>query len=374
MASIFKVGSVWCVDVYKKGRIRCGKDRTEAHNIHRNIDRLEKCLNFNTPLPSEVEYWLRTIDKKMRTKLVNMGLVVSKVSDVAELCEKWIRTRPDHCLYTHTKRNIVEFFGEHVLQDISKADATMFRKWLLESGRKGGGKLSEATVARRVKAVRSAFEFAVASNWITENPFAEIKAGSQVNSTRSFYIEPSVVAKVMNELPCAELRLVFALARWGGLRAPSEVNCLKWSDVNFDTSTLRIESPKTGLRTCPIFVELRPYLVESFEIAKPGEIYCCPELHKRDGNREHYVKPWRRALKRLNIAPWPKIAQNLRASRATEVANQFGPKAESAWIGHGELVAMRHYLMVTDDVWNRATGQNHLDNTQNRENGSVILP
>ena len=62
------------------------------------------------------------------------------------------------------------------------------------------------------------------------------------------------------------------------------------------------------------------------------------------------------AIKRVEgLEVWPKLFTNLRASRATEIQAQYGPKAESEWIGHGVEVAMQHYVMVTDDTWVRAS-------------------
>ena len=40
---------------------------------------------------------------------------------------------------------------------------------------------------------------------------------------------------------------------------------------------------------------------------------------------------------------------NMRAGRATEVARDYGVKAESVWIGHSEEIAKKHYLMVTGE-------------------------
>jgi len=47
----------------------------------------------------------------------------------------------------------------------------------------------------------------------------------------------------------------------------------------------------------------------------------------------------------------------MRASRATEVHNQYGAKKESLWIGHSEKIAMKFYLMVTDEDYAIAAGK-----------------
>jgi integrase len=73
-------------------------------------------------------------------------------------------------------------------------------------------------------------------------------------------------AKVLEACPDVEWQLIFALARYGGLRTPSETLALKWSDVNWEARMFTVRSPKTehpedgGIRVVPIFKELRPYL------------------------------------------------------------------------------------------------------------------
>jgi len=52
---------------------------------------------------------------------------------------------------------------------------------------------------------------------------------------------------------------------------------------------------------------------------------------------------------------------NMRASRATEVARQYGSKAESVWIGHSETVARKHYLMVTEEDYTAAASGKRVD-------------
>ena len=44
-----------------------------------------------------------------------------------------------------------------------------------------------------------------------------------------------------------------------------------------------------------------------------------------------------------------KLWQNLRASRATELAGVFPGHVASAFLGHSERVAQKHYWQVTDE-------------------------
>ena len=63
-----------------------------------------------------------------------------------------------------------------------------------------------------------------------------------------------------------------------------------------------------------------------------------------------------RIIRRAGLEPWPKLLQNLRASRATELANEFPAHVVAAWLGHLTLVANKHYGQVTDDDFAKAAG------------------
>jgi hypothetical protein len=88
-----------------------------------------------------------------------------------------------------------------------------------------------------------------------------------------------------------------------------------------------------------------------------------------DSENQEYVINRYSDRKRLNVAhSFTKIAEraglgkivrpfdNMRASRATEVYDEWGAKKESLWIGHSEKIAMKCYLMVTDDDYAEAAG------------------
>jgi integrase len=59
-------------------------------------------------------------------------------------------------------------------------------------------------------------------------------------------------------------------------------------------------------------------------------------------------------LKRAGIQPWPKLFQNLRATRSKELRRRFDPKIVAAWLGHTVDVADRHYYQVNDDDFREA--------------------
>ena len=59
-------------------------------------------------------------------------------------------------------------------------------------------------------------------------------------------------------------------------------------------------------------------------------------------------------IKRAGLKPWPKLFQNLRSTRETELAETYPIHVVCAWIGNSEAVAKRHYLQVTESHFARA--------------------
>jgi hypothetical protein len=59
-------------------------------------------------------------------------------------------------------------------------------------------------------------------------------------------------------------------------------------------------------------------------------------------------------IRRAGLEPWPKLWQNLRASRQTELEKEFPLHVVCAWIGNNERTARKHYLQVTDEHYDQA--------------------
>jgi len=101
----------------------------------------------------------------------------------------------------------------------------------------------------------------------------------------------------------------------------------------------------------PIFPELRPYLEELFEQAKPGAEYVITRYRDPTVNlRSQMLK----IIRRAGLKPWPKLFQNLRSTRETELAEVYPLHVVCAWIGNTPRVAKDSYLQVTDDHFAKA--------------------
>ena len=107
-------------------------------------------------------------------------------------------------------------------------------------------------------------------------------------------------------------------------------------------------------REIPIFPELRPYLEQAWdEVGDDGAEFVIRRYRDPSTNlRTHLC----RIIRKAGLEPWEKVWQNLRSSRATELAKEHPAYVAAAWLGHSTLVAQKHYWQVTADDFSKAIG------------------
>jgi hypothetical protein len=167
-----------------------------------------------------------------------------------------------------------------------------------------------------------------------------------------FFVTRQIADKVIDACPDNQWKLLFALCRYGGLRCPSEVLALKWSDIDWERNRIRVPSPKTEhiegkeSRMIPMFPELRPLLLDVLDEAEEGgSEYVITRYRDSNVNLRTQLK---RIIARAGITPWPKLFQNLRSTRETELAEEYPLHVVCSWIGNSLSVAKEHYLQITD--------------------------
>ena len=346
----------------------------EAEGIKTKVEALLASKVSGCPWDNELARWVAALPDKLAEKLANSGLIPGCRSTAGDtlgpFLEAYLVKRSDvkggtKVTYGHTCRNLLGFFGaDKPLRAITKGDADDFRRYLFDQ------KLATATVNRRCGAAKTFFRTAVRHEMIPRNPFEELKATVHGNRERMRFVTLDTIQSVIDTCPDFEWRLLVALARYGGLRVPSEALSLRWEDVDWEHDRIRVISPKTAhhpgreSRLIPLFPELRPYLEEAREQAEPGAEYVIalwrhaaektPTGWKSCNLRSQFQK----IIRRAGIEPWPKPWQNLRSSRETELAETYPIHVVCAWIGNTKSVAMEHYLQVTEDHFQQAIGSN----------------
>lgn len=202
------------------------------------------------------------------------------------------------------------------------------------------------------------FYNAVRKKLIEENPFADLKSTSIPNKSREYFITNEETKRVLDVCPDAEWRLIFALARYGGLRTPSEPYALRWDDINWADGRFYVRSPKTERyegkegRIVPIFPQLRPYLEECFELAEDGAEHV---IVKHRVGSCNLLTTLQRLITQAGLNQWPKLFQNLRSTRETELLQEgFQLQTVVAWLGNSPTVALKSYLQVREDDYQKA--------------------
>ena len=148
------------------------------------------------------------------------------------------------------------------------------------------------------------------------------------------------------------------LARFAGLRMPSEIRDLRWSDFDAAGRTLTIRSPKTahhkagGVRRVPVF-PLLMRLLEEHRVSAGDSEYLMPTLRCYSALSVRM----RRVIRHSGITDYPRAMHNLRLSCISEwvVAERRDLVTVSEWAGHTIQIMSQHYLrQINADSASRA--------------------
>lgn len=362
------------------------KDQTTT--VKGMIERLVKSKATGTP-DAVSAAWLAGLGGVAYGKLVKVGLAEPRIVStpepeaepvqergvcIGDFLDGYLKDRDDlkpnsRLVYGHTRRTLIEFFGrEKALKDITEYDAEQWQRYLMREG------LSKATVRKRTANAKVFFRVAVKQKLIASNPFQDLKSTSVGNDDRLYFLSRQDAERVSGACPGTQWRLIFALCRFGGLRCPSEVLALRWQDVNWEQGRILIHSCKTEhhegheTRLIPMFPELRPHLLAAFEEAEPGSEYVITRYRRANQNLR---TTFEKIIKRAGLQPWPRLFQNLRSTRETELAESHPLHVVTAWIGNSKAIAAKHYLQIRDEDFERAAqdpaGAAHRTAQQNPE-------
>ena len=371
MASVNKDSKGWRIEFTLPGQgrkpLRLGKAIGEksAREIGRHIERIVESKKTGLPPAADTQNWLLGLPDKLRNQLIRLGLIEDSGRRASNLLggflSEYLSSRTDIEKSTKTnletaKRWLVEFFGEQrELDSITPGEADQYRIWLGSVG-----KQAPNTVKRLCGRAKQFFRAALRQRVIRENPFHGMKkliVGASP-SERIEHIDAVTAQRVLDACPNTHWRAIFALARYGGMRVPSEIVLLRWADIDWTTGKILVNCQKTKkhegkeVRITPLFPELRREL-EAWraEAPKDREFVLKPAISPKTNLRTGLIK----ILKRAGIKPWPKLYQNLRSSRVRELRNKnYRENIVAQWLGHSVKIADEHYDQVTDDQFRRA--------------------
>ena len=363
----------------QRKRVRLGKIlHDDARAAKRGIERLLICQQHGLELDADTAKWLTALSNEIHSRIARHGLCAGRIqkdesaATLAAFIDRYIESRaiekPNTLRnYKVTRDHLVGFFGENkLLAAINSGDADDWRQMLLKQR-------AAATVSREVKRAKQFFRAAERKEIIAKNPFADLPTPAQVNTSRQRLVTRETIEKVIDACPDAEWRLIVALARYGGLRCPSELLTLRWIDVNWEDSRLTIRSSKTEhhpgreSRTIPMFPEIRRHLEVTFDEAEEGAEYVINRYRTTNTNLRTQLQ---RIIKRAGVEPWPKPFNNLRSSCETDLCERFPIHVVTAWLGNTTEIAIKHYLQVTNEHF-RSAAESAADSQQKAQQQDV---
>jgi integrase len=312
---------------------------------------------------SELTDWAAELSERQAEALERHGITTRRRREEKTLggfLDAYMLSRTDvkpptaYQLNTVINHLVACFGADKLLNSFKVSDGRRLRLYLLtECG------LGENTTRRRLGRARQFFNEAVAQELVTLNPFDGLKVQVQANPERFHYVTREDTGRLSDAAPDAQWRLIIALCRYGGLRCPSEVLSLQWGHVNWELGRVTVPSPKTAhhaggaSRVIPLFPELRPYLEDALELSDGSE-HCITRYRDRNSNLRTQLG---RIATKAGVDLWQKPFQNMRSTRETELANDYPQHVVCRWLGNSELVAAKHYLQLTDEHFEKATGE-----------------
>lgn len=110
----------------------------------------------------------------------------------------------------------------------------------------------------------------------------------------------------------------------------------------------------------PLYPELRPHLE-----AVRDELLADFDPKRKRLSEQPVITRYRDANANLRTQlckiirwaapkPWPKLFQNLRATRATELADEYPAHVAASWLGHSNMIAEKHYRQTTNEHFAKA--------------------
>ncbi len=335
----------------KRKSIRLGDlTKTQCENVKSWVERLNALQIAGIPIDEPTARWLAGLGDQLHDRIAATGLTAKRSSGLlGDFLRNFIAEHsesvspPTRTNWSYTIANLVERFGANKsLREMTNA-GNHFRIHLKSIG------LAENTVRLRCRIAGQMFSKAVKERRLETNPFAEVPT-TILGKRQEFFVTQEIATAVLDACPGDNWRLYFALARFGGLRVPSETRNLRWSDVNWDRGKIRIQSQKTARhegkaeRFIPLFRTLEPYLLKCFHLAPAGDALVLPAIFDSGSTTRSQMDA---IIKRAGLTPWAKTMANCRSSRQTELLGKFSSHVVAGWLGHSTATAGKFYSQLT---------------------------
>lgn len=344
----------------KRYTLRLGKvSEKVAMDFKFHLESLIASQSGGLQLSGHTIAWLNSMSDRYHRNLVTAGLVADRRNSVSTLSVLLSRYEAGIAAAKSTIDNVrqmhnslIEYFGaDRDIATINTSDANDFKAHLLLHGNKKGGPLAAATVSRRIRRCRAVFKFAVDNGWLQKSPFSHMKGFCEVNKKREHFVAVDKVNAIFPHISDHEIRAAVALARWGGLRFPSEILPLEWESILWERNLIHVWAQKTVRhengqdRYVPLFPEIKECLLAIPQSCRGQFVFPT----RRKCSAMSTTNALERACRAANVALWQRPWNNMRSTRVTELLKTYPIHEVGAWMGHSPETLLKHYAQIAKE-------------------------
>lgn len=356
MASLNKTPAGWTIQVFcedgkrRSIRLEHGLSRKQATVFQSWVEQLSASKRSGLPLDEDCQRWLIKLGDVMHDRVAATGLVEARSTNrLGNIITEYIDSHKGGIsaetlrLWRSTEGVLLDYFGaDKPIHRLTAEQARAWREWMLQT-------LAENTARLRTRTAVQMLRSAMKAHRIFDSPFAGLPMVVTPRKDKHF-VSIQDTEKILAACEDPNARLYFALARYGGLRCPSEVKGLLWSHVDWNAGRILIHAPKTkrfegrGERYIPLFKSLEPHLLERFDAAPIGDSLVIP---KRVSST--YLK---KVVKKCEIPVWKDFFKSCRSSRQGELLEKHPDFVVAGIMGHSKTTAATFYNQVSPDAFN----------------------
>lgn len=308
-----------------------------------------------SPEPESAK-WFESVPDRIRDKFVAWGMLPARhrrsLKPEQRTVDGWTRLFIDEFKGVWRTKNNYEQARSWLTKSVDgKRDIATVTQGDMKRWQASMSALALTTRNKHIKRVKTMFAGAVEDGIISSSPASilkEEKTKKRVDRSRQEFVDSDRTKLVMSKLPGITWKLIFALMRFQGLRR-HEVFAIEWSNVDLKSNELTIPAEtKTGWRSMPIFPEVLDLLNSIPKASRTGKVIDWTR------SQESVTELLKRHVTAILGECWPKVCQQLRSTRRTELDAEFEPFVVNEWLGHDSRTAEQHYQQVTPAHLQRA--------------------
>ncbi len=210
--------------------------------------------------------------------------------------------------------NLIPFFKDKSLKNISPFDIERFKKQRIDGGVKSG------TVNRDLAVLSHMFNKGIEWGWFNHAP-AKIKLFKE-SPGRIIYLAPDQIERLLEaskQDQCLHVFLFIMIGLDTSMRR-MEILCVRLKNINLAQNTIYIPEAKGGSRNQPmtkkLAVFLRKYIAEH---CKDNQEWLFPSSRSESGHRVAIEKPFRRVVENAGLDPTEILRHTLRHTSITHL-------------------------------------------------------